>query len=69
MGLWKKLTGCLTKVVDLSQYSSFHSWIRDTVNVDCPIICEVIKHVRSFNCSLAALLITKDKIDPVVKIL
>lgn len=52
MGLCKKLTGCLTEVVDLSQYSSFHSWVRDTVDVDCPIICEVIKHVCSINCSL-----------------
>lgn len=52
MGLWKQLTGCLTEVVDLRQYSSFHSWVRDAVNIDSPIICEVIKHVGSLNCSL-----------------
>lgn len=52
VGLWKELTWSLTEVVDLSEYSSFHSWVMDSVDVDCSIICEVIKHVCGLNCSL-----------------
>ncbi len=56
LALWvwfhKEKAGCLAKVINLSQNSSLHGWVWNPVDIDCSLICQVVKHIQCLNCWL-----------------
>ncbi len=54
LGMWleEQLTGCLSKVIDLGQYSCFHCRVWHSINVHCALICQMIEHIGCIHCCL-----------------
>ena len=68
VGFQQELAGRLPERLDLLLDRLAHHWITLLVQIHSTLICEIVEHVGGSHSFRTFLLVTKDQVDPLVKL-